>query len=179
MSLIFSWPIFEDLYISKNQDFAPPFFISQSSSLFLWFEVFFLCCCLLCWEDLNKKILPRGPLFFMAITIFTLGPWIFPLSALLIFCVLYLLSLWKPELLGGGDIKLMTLLGLLLDLDDVPMFFFLSGLGGIIFFILKKKPWLYSLHFNTLYASKEKIPFVPCILLSFWLIFTRKILNFM
>jgi leader peptidase (prepilin peptidase)/N-methyltransferase len=45
----------------------------------------------------------------------------------------YVVTVWKKQdSLGWGDIKLMAVAGLFLEIDNLPVFFFISGMLGII-----------------------------------------------
>ena len=83
------------------------------------------------------------------------------LSAFLYFLVIYLTALivskWKhKDALGGGDIKFITIAGLVLGVYNITIFLFLAGLFGVIFGLIWKK-----------FKKNEYFPFGPALIISF------------
>lgn len=86
------------------------------------------------------------------------------LSAFIYFITIYLAAFivgkWKQkDALGGGDIKFITIVGLILGLQNITIFLFLAGLFGVIFGLIWKK-----------YKKNEYFPFGPALIASFLLL---------
>lgn len=86
------------------------------------------------------------------------------LSAFSYFLVIYLTSLivsrWKKkDALGGGDIKFITIVGLILGMHNITIFLFLAGLFGVIFGLIWKR-----------FKKNEYFPFGPALIASFLLL---------
>jgi prepilin signal peptidase PulO-like enzyme (type II secretory pathway) len=72
----------------------------------------------------------------------------------------FLVSKWKKkEALGGGDIKFVSIIGLILGINNIVIFLFLAGLFGIIFGLIWKKT-----------KKNEYFPFAPALIVSFLLL---------
>jgi prepilin signal peptidase PulO-like enzyme (type II secretory pathway) len=85
-------------------------------------------------------------------------------SALLYFLVMYLTALVvsrlkKKDALGGGDLKFITIVGLILGINEITIFLFLSGLIGVIFGLIWKKV-----------KKNDYFPFAPALISSFLLL---------
>ena len=85
-------------------------------------------------------------------------------SSFIYFIIIYFVSFFvkkykNKDSIGFGDIKLITIMGLLLGYKNIHIFFFLSGLFGTIFGILWKK-----------FKKNEYFPFAPSLILSYLLI---------
>lgn len=90
------------------------------------------------------------------------------LSSCCYFILIYLVALIvskikKKEALGGGDLKFITITGLILGIHDITIFLFLSGLIGIIFGLIWKKV-----------TKNEYYPFAPALIISFLIIIFLK-----
>lgn len=85
-------------------------------------------------------------------------------SAFLYFLIIYLTALivskWKKkDALGGGDIKFITIAGLILGIYNLTIFLFLTGLIGVIFGLIWKKV-----------RKNEYFPFAPALIVSYLLL---------
>lgn len=128
-------------------------------------------------SDLTYMIIPDEVIIFFSITILVIkfflegivGVGFSLLSGALLFFFMYVLmlfgnSLFKKESLGGGDVKLFFVLGLVID----------PFLGLITIFLASLIALPVSLYL--LYKNKEHmIPFGPFILIAFLIIFFSKI----
>ena len=69
----------------------------------------------------------------------------------------FIVEKWKKkDAIGGGDIKFITIVGLVLGIDFLPMFLFMSGVIGVVFGLIWKKA-----------TKNEYFPFGPALILSF------------
>lgn len=75
-------------------------------------------------------------------------------SSLLVFILFILLSLFYPNSLGGGDIKLLSAIAFLIGFQKSLETLFLSSILGILFYFLAKKD------------QNTPLPFGPFILIS-------------
>ncbi|WP_059103916.1 prepilin peptidase [Shouchella shacheensis] len=96
------------------------------------------------------------PLVALRLTLAPLDPWFDPfLGAVLVFSLLLFVSSWKKDSLGGGDIKLLTLLGFTLGTQQVLLAIaaasFLGALVGGVFLLARKR------------SPEEPFPFAPFI----------------
>jgi len=87
------------------------------------------------------------------------------MSALLYFVVIYIAGFivekWKKKsAIGGGDIKFITIAGLTLGLENLPLFLFISGVIGIIFGLIWKK-----------ITKNEYFPFGPSLIIAYLVLF--------
>ena len=128
-------------------------------------------------SDLTYMIIPDEVIIFFSIVIIILefflegitGVFLSLLSGALLFFFMYCLmklgnALFKKESLGGGDVKLFFVLGLVID----------PFLGLITIFLASLIALPVSLYL--LYKNKEHmIPFGPFILISFLIIFFSKV----
>jgi len=83
------------------------------------------------------------------------------LSGFFYFFIIYLTAFIvskykKKDALGGGDVKFITIAGLILGLYNITIFLFLAGLFGIIFGLVWKK-----------IKKNEYFPFAPALIVSF------------
>lgn len=83
------------------------------------------------------------------------------ISAIIYFSIImltgFIVEKWKKkDAIGGGDIKFITIVGLVLGIDFLPIFLFLSGIIGVIFGLIWKKV-----------TKNEYFPFGPALILSF------------
>lgn len=119
--------------------------------------------------DLEKNIIPDSIQIYLAILAFI---YIFYsqaaiperlISAVLYFSLIYLVS-WiiskikKEEVIGGGDIKLITISGLFLGLPKISEYLFLSGAIGLILALSWKR-----------ITGKKRFPFGPALAISLFL----------
>ena len=86
------------------------------------------------------------------------------ISSILYFAIIYMTGFivekWKnKESIGGGDIKFITIVGLCLGINALPIFLFLSGFIGLIFGLVWKK-----------ITKSEYFPFGPALIVSYLLI---------
>ena len=78
----------------------------------------------------------------------------------LIYLVALIVSKWKKkDALGGGDLKFITVAGLILGIYHITIFLFLSGLIGVGFGLIWKKV-----------KKNEYYPFAPALIISFLLL---------
>ena len=82
-------------------------------------------------------------------------------SAIIYFLLIFICGLiveyWKKkDAIGGGDIKLITICGLVLGISLLPLFFLFSGLFGLIFGLIWK-----------IIKKNEYFPFGPALVASF------------
>ena len=82
-------------------------------------------------------------------------------SALIYFAMIFVSSLivskWKKkDAIGGADLKLITICGLVLGILALPLFFLFSGLFGIVFGLAWQK-----------IKKNEYFPFGPALIASF------------
>lgn len=69
----------------------------------------------------------------------------------------YIVEKWKKkEAIGGGDVKFITIVGMILGLNLLPTFLLLSGMIGVIFGLFWKK-----------ITKNEYFPFGPALIISF------------
>ncbi len=83
------------------------------------------------------------------------------ISAIVYFGIIFLsgfiVEKWKKkDAIGGGDIKFITIAGLVLGVSSLPFFFLFSGIFGVIFGLLWKK-----------IKKNEYFPFGPALVVSF------------
>ena len=79
---------------------------------------------------------------------------------IIIYITAYIVSKWKKkDSLGGGDIKFITVAGLILGLNNLTMFLFLAGLFGIIFGLIWK-----------IFKKNDYFPFAPALIFSYLLL---------
>lgn len=69
-------------------------------------------------------------------------------------------KLKKKEAVGGGDIKFITIAGLVLGFESLTLFLFFSGLIGVIFGLTWKK-----------ITKNEYFPFGPALIISYLILF--------
>jgi len=82
----------------------------------------------------NKVLLCFAIILFIERLIFPLSPWYdFLLGALTGFLLLYIIALLSKGGMGGGDIKLYFVIGLVLGVKGVLLAFFVSTLIGALF----------------------------------------------
>lgn len=86
------------------------------------------------------------------------------ISAIVYFGIIFLsgfiVEKWKKkDAIGGGDIKFITIAGLVLGVSSLPFFFLFSGIFGVIFGLLWKK-----------IKKNEYFPFGPALVVSFLLL---------
>ena len=75
----------------------------------------------------------------------------------LIISTSFLVEKWKKkDALGGGDVKFITIAGLLLGFQNLPVFLFIAGIIGMIFGLIWK-----------IITKNEYFPFGPALLVSF------------
>lgn len=82
-------------------------------------------------------------------------------SAIIYFGLIFISGLFveklkKKDSIGGGDIKFITISGLILGISLLPIFFLLSGAFGLIFGLLWKK-----------IKKNEYFPFGPALIVAF------------
>ena len=66
----------------------------------------------------------------------------------------------KHNVIGSSDIKIISIFGLLLGIEYLPYFLFLSGIVGLFFGLFWKK-----------FKKVEYFPFFPSLILSFFILF--------
>ena len=82
----------------------------------------------------DKVLLFFGPIFLVERIFIPLSPWWSPiLGASIGFCLLLLIAVVSKGGMGGGDIKLFTVLGIVLGWKLVLFAFFMSTLFGAVF----------------------------------------------
>jgi len=84
------------------------------------------------------------------------------LSGIIYFCVILGSTFFlkkKKDVIGSADIKFIAICGLVLGVNLLPLFLFLSGLIGIVFGIIWKKK-----------VGSEYFPFYPALVSSFLLL---------
>lgn len=76
---------------------------------------------------------------------------------LLIYLVGYVVEKWKKkDAIGGGDIKFIAIVGMVLGLNLLPIFLFLSGIVGVVFGLIWKAV-----------KKNEYFPFGPALIFSY------------
>lgn len=83
------------------------------------------------------------------------------ISSIIYFIIIYLSGftvskIKKKDAIGGADIKFITIAGIILGVELLPQFLFLSGCIGIVFGLLWKK-----------LKKNEYFPFGPALIISF------------
>ncbi len=76
---------------------------------------------------------------------------------LMIFITATIVEKWKKkDAIGGGDVKFITIAGMILGIQNLPTFFLFSGFIGVVFGLI----W-------TKITKKEYFPFGPALILSY------------
>lgn len=130
-------------------------------------DVFIVICMIMIITDLETYTIPDSTqlalLFTSLIFIFynNFDPLYSVFSAIIYFLLIFICGLiveyWKKkDAIGGGDIKLITICGLLLGIDVLPLFFLFSGLFGLIFGLIWQK-----------IKKNEYFPFGPALIVAF------------
>ncbi len=130
-------------------------------------DLIIVVCVVMTVSDLENYIFPDSMqislLVFVLLFIFYNGFDIFcsVISALIYFLLImltgFIVGKWKKQdAIGGGDIKFITIVGLILGIDFLPMFLFMSGVIGVIFGLIWKKT-----------TKNEYFPFGPALIMSF------------
>lgn len=105
--------------------------------------------------------LPDLILLLLLLISLYLTPSIFQIFfSIFIFVSLSSIYLLSSNRIGFADIKLLSILALLLPIDYYPIFIILASLFGLIYFTLMK----------TINPNKNYIPFIPSILISYLII---------
>ena len=130
-------------------------------------DVFIVICMIMIITDLETYTIPDSTqlalLFTSLIFIFynNFDPLYSVFSAIIYFLLIFICGLiveyWKKkDAIGGGDIKLITICGLVLGISLLPLFFLFSGLFGLIFGLIWK-----------IIKKNEYFPFGPALVASF------------
>lgn len=130
-------------------------------------DVFIVICMIMIITDLETYTIPDSTqlalLFTSLIFIFynNFDPLYSVFSAIIYFLLIFICGLiveyWKKkDAIGGGDIKLITICGLVLGISLLPLFFLFSGLFGLIFGLIWQKV-----------KKNEYFPFGPALVASF------------
>lgn len=131
------------------------------------FDLFIVICMIMIITDLETYTIPDSTqvalLFTSLIFIFynNFDPLYSVFSAIIYFLLIFICGLiveyWKKkDAIGGGDIKLITICGLVLGISLLPLFFLFSGLFGLIFGLIWK-----------IIKKNEYFPFGPALVASF------------
>ena len=131
------------------------------------FDFFIVICMIMIVSDIETYTIPDSTQIALLITTLTFifynkfDPLYSVFSAIIYFLLIFICGLivekWKKkDAIGGGDIKLITICGLLLGIDVLPLFFLFSGLFGLIFGLIWQKV-----------KKNEYFPFGPALITAF------------